>query len=105
MYSRVTQLEIDTVRADVDEALALFRERVLPHLREQEGFEGVLVLATPDGKGILISFWESEEAAAAGVEGGYYAEAIERHMTLFRSPPGRERYEVALAEWPILSVR
>src|SRR3990170_1907122 len=75
MYSRVTQLEIDTVRADVDEALALFRERVLPHLREQEGFEGVLVLATPDGKGILISFWESEEAAAAGVDGGHYADA------------------------------
>ncbi len=105
MYSRVTQLEIDTVRADVDDALALFREQVLPHLREQEGFEGVLVLATPDGKGILVSFWESAEAAAAGVDGGYYAEAIQRNMTLFQSPPGRERYEVVLAEWPLLAVR
>lgn len=105
MYSRVTQLEIDTVRSDIDAALALFREHVLPPLREQEGFEGVLVLATPDGKGILISFWETEEEADAGVGSGSYAEAIQQNMTLFRSPPGRERYEVVLAEWPMLAVR
>jgi hypothetical protein len=38
VYSRVTLLEIDTVRIDLDSALELFRERVLPQVREQPGY-------------------------------------------------------------------
>jgi hypothetical protein len=55
MYSRVTQLEIDTVRIELYQALAVFREQVEPMLREQE---------------------------------------------VFRSPPGRESYEVLYADAP-----
>jgi hypothetical protein len=40
VYSRVTQLEIDTVRVGADEAVELFRDEVAPLLREQEGYEG-----------------------------------------------------------------
>ena len=36
MYSRVTLLEIDTLRVDLESALELFRDRVLPKLREQD---------------------------------------------------------------------
>ncbi len=98
MFSRVTLLEIDTMRAGVDDAVALFREQVLPQLAELPGYEGVLVLATPEGKGMLVSFWDSEEAleATAGFAGG----ELERYVTLFRSPPGREHYEVAFADLP-----
>jgi hypothetical protein len=98
MFSRVTLLEIDTLRTDVDDAVALFREEVLPGLREQEGFEGLAVLATPDGKGLIITLWDTEEGAADAT--GFGAGALERYMTLFRAPPGRDYYEVALAELP-----
>jgi len=103
MYSRVTLLEIDTMRATVGEAVRLFEEQVLPELREHEGYDGVAVLATPDGKGMIVSFWDTEETATAAA--GFATEALERYVTLFRSPPGREQYEVVLAELPDAALR
>ena len=55
MYSRVTLLEIDTIRVDVDDAVALFESRSCPASREQHGYEGVAVLATPEGKGMIVT--------------------------------------------------
>ena len=102
MYSRVTQLEIDTLRTTVGDALAMFEEQVLPQLREQDGYEGVVVLANPDGKAMLVSVWQTEEAA---VESAAFATgALDEFVTLFRSPPGREGYEVLLAEMPGIGV-
>jgi hypothetical protein len=101
MYSRVTLLEIDTLRAGMDEALGLFTEHVLPMLREQAGYEGVLVLTTPEGKGMIVSFWETEEAADTA--SAFATGAIESYMTLFRAPPGREHYEVAFADLPVVA--
>ena len=65
MHARVTQLEIDTTRIDMDHAVQLFRAEVLPALREQEGYDGTYVLANPDGKALLLTFWETQEAAEA----------------------------------------
>lgn len=98
MYSRVTLLEIDTMRIAVDDAVAIFREQVLPELRELDGYEGVVVLATPEGKGMIISVWETEENATAAAQ--FAASAVEERVTLFRSPPGREQYEVVFGEMP-----
>jgi len=102
MYSRVTLLEIDTLRTTVDEAVALFEDEVLPDLREQDGYEGVVVLANPDGKAMLVSVWETEDDAVASAE--FARGALEQFVTLFRSPPGREQYEVLLAELPSVIV-
>jgi hypothetical protein len=104
VYARATLLEIDTLRVDVDAALDVFRQEVLPGLQKEPGYCGVLVLSTPDGKGLLVSLWETRTAATAEAEHGFYAEVLERYMTLFRSPPDRERYEVVFAEIPALSV-
>ena len=103
MYSRVTLLEIDTLRTTVDEAVELFEEEVLPALREQAGYEGVVVLANPDGKAMLVSVWETEEAAIAST--AFASAALEQFVTLFRAAPGREQYEVRLAEMPDVIVR
>jgi heme-degrading monooxygenase HmoA len=100
MYARLTLLEIDTLRVSVDGAVELFREAILPDLQKQPGYAGVLVLSTPQGVGALLSFWESAEAADAGASTGWYPEVLEKYMTMFKSPPGRERYEVAFAELP-----
>ena len=100
MFSRVTLCEIDTLRTGVADAVELFRTEVLPELREQPGYAGVLVLATPEGRGMILSLWASEEDASSGA---FYPAVLERHMALFRAPPGRERYEVALIEVPALA--
>lgn len=100
MYTRLTLLEIDTVRIPTDAAVEVFKQEVLPELQQQPGYRGVLVMSTPYGRGALLSFWETEEAAEAGAVSGWYPEELERYMTLFRTPPGRERYELSFADLP-----
>jgi heme-degrading monooxygenase HmoA len=107
MYARVTQAEIDAVRMSVDDAVELFRESVLPALRDQEGFEGVYVLLSPESKALAVTFWDDEasaDAGAAAAEGGFYGEQLSKFVTIFRAPPGRERYDVVLAEAPAVAV-
>jgi heme-degrading monooxygenase HmoA len=102
MIARATTAEIDAVRMSVEEATDLFRDSVLPALQEQEGFEGAYVLLSPEGKVLAITFWGSEEAAEAGIRGGrsFYAEQVEKFVTIYKAPPGRETYNVVLAEAP-----
>jgi len=96
MYSRVTLLEIDTMRVDIEDAGAVFRTKVVPGLAEQEGYEGVVALVTPEGKGMIITFWDTEEGAQD--TSGFASAELERYVTMFKSPPGREYYEVAFAD-------
>ena len=102
MYSRVTLLEIDTVRVDLDDAVEQYETKVMPRMRELPGYEGVAVMVTPDGKGMIVSFWDSEEAVEATA--GFASSALEEFVTLYRSPPGREHYKVAFAEMPRVTV-
>jgi hypothetical protein len=101
MYARVTQLEIDTTRLDIDDGVRLFREEVLPDLRAEDGYAGMYVLANPDGKALLVSFWDTEEDAEAQTQTGFYADQLARFAAVFGSPPGRDRYEVRLADQPV----
>ena len=100
MFARVTLFEIDTLRISLDDALEQFKELIVPEARKQEGYEGMFVMRTPEGKGVIMSLWASEEAAAAGVTSGYYAEQVAKFMAVFRAPAGREHYEVVFAEAP-----
>jgi len=104
MYSRVTLVEVDMMRSSVEEALELYRENVLPHLREQEGFQGVVLMATPEGKGLVASLWETADQATAKEDTGFYPDAIAQFLTLFAAPPGRESYEVVYADVPAVAV-
>jgi len=106
MVARVTLAEVDAVRMSVDDAIELFKQSVIPALHEQDGYEGVYVLLSPEGKALVVTFWASDEAAAAGIEGGrsFYAEQIEKFVTIYRSQPGRHLYDVVLAEAPAVTI-
>jgi heme-degrading monooxygenase HmoA len=98
MFARVTTFEVDTVRTGVSEALERFKELVLPELRKQPGFQGLQVLTTPEGKGMLLSFWDSEASAMSGVQSGFYNEQVSKLVMFIKQPPGREHYEVIYSE-------
>ena len=98
MFSRVTLLEVDAVRTDTEAVLERYRDEVLPRMRAQPGYEGVLVLLNPSGQGLLLSLWRDEDALEATTP--IATEALARFATVFRAPPGRERYEVRLADLP-----
>ena len=100
MYARITLFEIDTLRISREDALKKYQETIVPEARKQEGYEGMYVMATREGKGLILSLWKSEEAAKTGVSSGYYDEQVAKFVTLFRSPPGRDHYEVVFSEIP-----
>ncbi len=100
MFARTTLFEVDTLRMPLADAERLFQEQVLPLIKYQPGFAGVYVMRTPEGKGMVLTLWENEQAAQSGVENGYYQEQIARFVKFVRQPPGREHYEVIVAEVP-----
>lgn len=102
MWSRVTLVELDPLRMEVDAAVEHFKREVAPGLRTLDGYAGVGAFVTPEGKGMVLSFWESEEAAQASV--GFAAERVEQLMTVFAAPPGREHYEVVYLDLPAVTI-
>jgi heme-degrading monooxygenase HmoA len=100
MFARITMFEIDTLRISLDDALERFKELVVPEARKREGYKGIYVMRTPEGKGLIVSLWASEEAATAGITSGYYDEQVSKFLTLYHAPPGREHYEVVFTETP-----
>jgi hypothetical protein len=100
VYARVTELEIDPVRIAIEDAVALYERDIVPVMRELEGYLGCNVLTTPEGKALLVTFWETDEQAEAGGTTGFYPDTLTRYATLFKSPPGRDRYLVAYVDDP-----
>src|SRR5262245_61623055 len=104
MFARTTMAELDPVRMSVDDAVQVFKESVVPALHEQDGYEGSYVLVSPTGKALVLTFWSSEEAADAGVQNGFYNQQVAKFVTIYRAGPGREIYELVLAEAPALTI-
>ena len=102
MVVRATEAEIDVVRTNPADAIEVFKQSVIPALQEQEGYEGCYVLLSDEGKVLVLSFWESNEAARATRLSGFYGEQIGKlaDLVVFRQDPGREAYDVAVAETP-----
>ncbi len=102
MVVRATEAEIDVVRLNPADAVEVFKQAVVPALREQEGYEGCYVLLSEEGKVLVLSFWESNEAARATRLSGFYAEQISRlsEFVVYRQEPGREAYDIVVAETP-----
>ncbi|HZD86607.1 MAG TPA: antibiotic biosynthesis monooxygenase [Gaiellaceae bacterium] len=103
MVARATLAEIDPVRQSPHEAIAVFEEAVVPALREQDGYEGSYVLLSEEGKVLVLTFWQSDEKAQASRASGFYQAQIEKlsDFVFFRSSPGREGYEVVVADAPV----
>ena len=100
MVARVTLAEVDVVRQNLDRLVDFYRQSVLPSQHSQDGFEGGYVLTTPEGKALVMTFWRDEDAAEAGMASGFYGEQVQKFVTVFKAPPGREMYDVAVADVP-----
>jgi len=107
MVVRATEAEIDVVRTNPSDGVALFERSVLPALREQGGYEGCYVLLSEQGKMLVLTFWESEAAAAETRGSGFYEEQVEKfsEIVVYRQEPGRESYDVVVAEAPEAAMR
>ncbi len=93
MFARLTIVQ---TKADkMDEAVKVAKESVIPAAKSQKGFVGAHLLTEPNGKGVFISFWDTEEDAIATEKSGYYQEQLAKFKDLFAAPPIHEGYNVA----------
>ena len=94
MFARLTIVQ---TKADkMDEAVKVSKESVVPAAKSQKGFVGARLLTEPNGKGVFITFWDTEEDAIANEKSGYYQEQLAKFKDLFAAPPVHEGYEVSL---------
>ena len=96
MHARMSTLEGSP--EEMDEGLRDVRERVLPLLKQQEGFKGFIALGNhQSGELIGITFWESEQAMQASEEVGDRTRSDTAEAT-GDAIVDVERYEVGLFE-------
>jgi heme-degrading monooxygenase HmoA len=102
MVVRATEAEIDVVRTDPADAVEVFRQSIIPALRRQDGYRGLYVLLSEEGKMLVLTLWESDEAARATRLSGFYERQIAKFedVVFFRNQPGREAYDVVVEDAP-----
>lgn len=85
-----------------DERLGEFartgQEQVLPALQRLDGFEGLLVLTNrQNGRILVVTFWEDEEAMRGGEEASHWFRAFSAKVA-GGQVTNVERYEVLYSE-------
>lgn len=96
MIARVTTFEGDPER--MDEGVQIYREQVVPWLRDSTGFRGVIIMIDRENERALgVSFWTTVEAATDAYASGAtlrdeLAASVGTKMT------GEELFEVVTAE-------
>jgi quinol monooxygenase YgiN len=95
MNARLTM--VHTLPDKMDEALAIYRDSVVPEGMEQKGCLGLyLLMDRTTGKSISISLWESEADMAASEDSNFYQQQVDLFKDVFSAPPVREAYEVSV---------
>jgi heme-degrading monooxygenase HmoA len=92
VYARVA-----TIRFPPDMRAEVVRvaRGLTPVLREQQGFNGLQVLTDPNaGEGIIISLWETEDAAKASEAGSSYIGQMSMMSSFLYGPLTPKTYEV-----------
>ena len=93
MYTRVVTLQIQPGKAE--EAVRIFRDSVVPAAKQQPGFKSALLMTDSNGgKGIAITFWETEADREANEGSGYFQQQVAKVGQVVAAPPTRENYEV-----------
>jgi heme-degrading monooxygenase HmoA len=93
VFARLTELEF--LPDNVEDGFRLVRDSIVPTIKEQGGFRGLVFLRDPQtGSASVLSLWDSEADMDATVTGNYPVQ-IAKVSTLLSGPPKRRIYEVA----------
>ena len=81
----------------MDEALAVTQSSIIPVMKQQHGFKGVLTLLDRQaGTAKSITLWETEADLQAGESSGYYREQAGKLASFVTAPPTREVFEATV---------
>jgi hypothetical protein len=78
-----------------DDFAAMFRDSLLPSLKQERGFKGALLLSDANmGTEIAITLWDTEQDMWAS-ESTYFKGRLPMIMDLLARPPVMHTYEVS----------
>ena len=98
MEARVVDLRVPSM--ETREVVRIYRDSVLPAVRQQQGFKGALLLTDDDtGVGISITLWDSEEDRQEGEANGFYQAQIKKFSDLLIETPVRKHYNVGVIHY------
>ena len=70
MFARIITVQLDP--GDVDKAISIYGDSVVPASKQREGFVGALLLGDrKTGKGVSITVYDSEENLTASEQSGF----------------------------------
>ena len=95
MEARVVIVQIQPGKTD--EAIGIYRDSVAPAAKEMQGFKSAFLLTDPNtGKGISVTFWETEADMTAGETSSYLQDQIAKFAAVFVEPPIVEHYDLSV---------
>ena len=96
MVARVTHVKVKP--EDVEEAVRLFGESVIPAADQEEGFMGALLLTRDDGRALVVDLCDTVEHMRANERNGFYQTQIAKFAGKIVEHPTREFYDVPVAK-------
>ena len=95
MHARLVTFRVADGR--MDEAIAVYRDSVVPEARKQKGFESALLLTDrATGRGASVVFWKTESDMVRSRTSGYLNDQVAKFATLFDEPPFVWHYDVSV---------
>ena len=97
MHARVS---IAQIRPDTgDQVLAVWRQHIIPALRQQRGFRRVQLLHDPGSERTMsLSFWDSEADADASRNSDFMRGALAALLPFHASTPDQQHMQLVLDE-------
>ncbi len=81
----------------IDQGVSIYGDSVAPATKQLKGCQGATFLVDRStGKGMSLTFWETEADMAAGEASGHYREQVAKMVPTLAAPPATEHYEVAV---------
>ena len=98
MHAVVNQVRLQPGKAD--EGLDTWRDRIVPGLKQQQGFKGlILLLNREENRGMSVLLWESAADTRAVMESGDFATRVREMLgSVLAGPPEQSQYEVIIHE-------
>ena len=93
MHCRVVTVRVRTGKTQ--ECVDLYEKSVVPAAKLQKGFRNAFLMAdAATGRGVSISFWDSESDMVEGERNGYYREQVAKFGSMLADAPLSEHYEL-----------
>ena len=95
MYARQTTFIIK--RDKNEEAVSIYKNKVVPEAEKQKGFKGALFLSNKNNsKFISLTLWESIDDAVENVKSGYFQAQLDKFDEIVVDTPEKEDFSVEL---------